>query len=120
VTRPLPLAILAILFMWLAANIDVVWMWVITGVALAALVGLIVAMRFKGMYVGPKTLVDDARLLGKRVARDRGGEADRIEASRVATELDRAQLEVGEADGDLDVSRDSSVAKGPSRNENNV
>ena len=77
-TRPLPLALLALLFMWLAANVDTMWMWLITVVCLAALVALIMAMRFRDMYRGPSSLRADFRSISRRLMRDEGGEADRI------------------------------------------
>tara|TARA_B100000378_G_scaffold16823_1_gene13456 strand:- start:6661 stop:7044 length:384 start_codon:yes stop_codon:yes gene_type:complete len=78
VTRPLPLAILALVFMWLATNVETVWIWVLNVVVLAALVALIIGMRFRDMYTGPKTLSDDVMSVSRRVMRDEGGEADRI------------------------------------------
>ena len=89
-TRPLPLAILALVFLWLAANVDTVWLWMITVVALAALVALVIAMRFRDMYTGPKTLGDDFRSITRKVMRDEGGEADRIEYMR---ELEENEVE---------------------------
>ena len=89
-TRPLPLAILALVFMWLAANVDTMWMWLITVVAVAALVALVIAMRFRDMYTGPKTLTDDIRFLSGRIIRDDGGEADRIAYMR---EIEEDEIE---------------------------
>jgi hypothetical protein len=81
-TRPLPLAMLALVFLWLATNVDTFWMWVIAIVAGALLVALIVAMRFQNMYKGPASLAEDLRRASRRVMRDEGGEADRVIASR--------------------------------------
>ena len=93
-TRPLPLAIFAIVFMWLAVNLSTFWMWIFVAVTFFALVGLIIAMRFMGMYVGPKTLADDFRRFSRRVADDEGGEADRIALLREmeAEEEDRQRI----------------------------
>ena len=77
-TRPLPLALLALVFMWLATNVETMWIWVLNVVFLAALVALIIGMRFRDMYTGPKTLSDDVMAVSRRVMRDEGGEADRI------------------------------------------
>lgn len=89
-TRPLPLALLALLFMWLAANVDTMWMWLITVACLAGLVALIMAMRFRDMYRGPSSLSDDFRNISRRVMRDEGGEADRI---AYLNELDESEEE---------------------------
>lgn len=83
---------LAILFLWLASNLDTMWMWLITVASLAALVGLIIAMRFRDMYTGPKILGDDIREFSHRVMRDDGGEADRVEYLRELDEREQRRL----------------------------
>jgi len=95
-TRPLPLAILALVFLWLATNVDTFWMWVIAIVAGALLVALIVAMRFQNMYKGPASLADDIRRVSRRVMRDEGGEADRVIASQERTDGEERRRVVGE------------------------
>lgn len=101
--------------MWLAANVDTMWMWLITVACLAGLVALIMAMRFRDMYRGPSSLSDDFRNISRRVMRDEGGEADRI---AYLNELDESEEErarlihgVGEYDDaeedDDDTRRDS-------------
>lgn len=81
-TRALPLALLALGFAWLAANVSALVMWVITGVAVVALIALMLAMYWKDMFVGPGTLADDVRLVGRKLVKDRGGEAERLRRER--------------------------------------
>tara|TARA_B100000700_G_C14484634_1_gene596747 strand:+ start:241 stop:609 length:369 start_codon:yes stop_codon:yes gene_type:complete len=92
-TRPLPLLCLFLFFLWLGVQIPSSWMWMIFVVALAGLVGLIIMMRYRGMYHGPNTLVDDFKTSSKAFLRDRNGEAERLEELRrkreAAAELDR-------------------------------
>lgn len=98
-TRPAPLAVMALLFLWMAANISTTMMWVITLIAVCCLVSLIIFMRFKSMFVGPSTLVDDARMIGRRISRDEGGEADKVEVQRKLYEInDPSDLDVDDSD----------------------
>lgn len=116
-TRPLPLALLALLFMWLAANVDTMWMWLITVVCLAGLVALIMAMRFRDMYRGPSSLSDDFRNMSRRVMRDEGGEADRIAYLNELDEREeeRARLIHGVDDYDDDEDDDDTRRDRPTR-----
>ena len=67
--------IILVIYMKLGATV----LWIMTGVAVACLIGLIVIMYRKDMYSGPASLVDDVRRMRDSVLRDEGGEADRVQ-----------------------------------------
>jgi len=81
-TRGWPLAVLAFVFVWLVANVSSAVLWGIAIFFAVAMIALMVIMSFHGKYVGPKTLVDDFRIAGRKVMRDAGGEGERAEERR--------------------------------------
>lgn len=111
-TRPLPLLCLFLFFLWLGVQIPSSWMWMIFVVALASLIGLIIMMRYRGMYHGPNTLVDDFKSSSKAFLRDRNGEAERLEELRrkreAAAELDRKTVD---DEDDVEQERRSAVVR---------
>lgn len=80
-TRGLPLGIMFLLFAWMAVNVSTTFMWIFTAVCVILLIVLICAMYWRDQYVSPKTLIEDVRIVGRKLTRDRGGEAERSESS---------------------------------------
>lgn len=80
-TRGLPLGLMFLLFAWMAVNVSTTFMWIFTAVCVLLLMALICAMYWRDQYVGPKTLIEDVKIVGRKLTRDRGGEAERAEAS---------------------------------------
>lgn len=77
--------VILVIYMKLGATV----LWIMTGVAILCLIGLIVIMYRKDMYSGPSTLVDDVRRMRDSVLRDEGGEAERVqERARYEDERD--------------------------------
>ena len=81
-TRPFPLLLLALVFIYLGIQLTVTQMWILVLVGFAILTALIIAMSYRNLYRGPKTLADDFRRSAKDFFEDRGGEADRLMAQR--------------------------------------
>lgn len=78
-SRGWPLALLAFVFIWLIANVSSVVLWGIAIFFIVATISLMIILYFQGKFIGPQTLVDDVRLVGRRIIRDEGGEAELAE-----------------------------------------
>ena len=104
-TRPVPLLLLALVFVYLGTQLSTTMMWIIVLVGFAILVGLIIAMSYRNMYRGPKTLADDIRQSSRDFFRDRDGEAERVMAERRAREIDDEIIDEISDDIDRDKSR---------------
>lgn len=83
-TRPLPLALLFFVMLVIFMKFGATFMWIVSAIAFLGLIGIIFLMYRRDMYVGPSTLVDDARRVRDRVIRDDGGEAERVQAEAIA------------------------------------
>lgn len=59
--RIAPLLGIIVLMVVIGAAIGTTLLWIIAGLSLAALVGLIVIMSRQGMVVGPRVLIDDVK-----------------------------------------------------------
>ncbi len=93
--RALPLIVLGLVFAWLAINVSTLVLWLIAGACVLALISLIMFMYWRDSFVGPRTLVDDAKRLSKRMGRSDDEEAPAFERVDLETALDQAF----EADG---------------------
>ena len=87
-TRAWPLGILFFVFIWLTANVESWLIWLIAGIFFVALIVLIFAMKSSGNFVGPSTLIDDMKYVGKRFASSDDEEIAIREAERTAEERD--------------------------------
>jgi hypothetical protein len=68
--RAWPLGILFLIFIYLGANVSSMWLWVITGVSVFLLFALMFIMFQRGKFIGPSTLIDDARFIKNRFIMD--------------------------------------------------
>ena len=84
-TRPFSLGLLFFIMLIIYMKLGSMFMWILSAVAFAALITIVVLMYRRDMYVGPSTLVDDVRRVRDRMTRDEGGEADRVQAEAIAT-----------------------------------
>ena len=81
---------------WLVVNVSASTLWIISGASLLALAVLVAAMYWKDCFVGPGTLIDDARAVKERLtssSEEVDGNADERE------DLEFAIDEAFEADG---------------------
>lgn len=88
--------VILVIYMKLGATV----LWIMTGVAILCLIGLIVIMYRKDMYSGPSTLVDDVRRMRDSVLRDEGGEAERVQ-ERTRYEDERDAGDAGDQNADI-------------------
>ena len=89
--------VILVIYMKLGATV----LWIMTGVAVLCLIGLIVIMYRKDMYSGPATLVDDVRRMRDSVLRDEGGEAERVQ-ERARYEDDRDASDASDENANQD------------------
>lgn len=99
--RALPIVLLGLFFAWLALNVSTLVLWLIAGASLLALIALIMIMYWKDSFVGPHTLVDDAKRLSKSISRTRESEDDRedLDSELPREDIEEALGRAFEADG---------------------
>ena len=85
-TRAWPLGILFFVFIWLTANVESWLIWLIAGIFFVALIVLIFAMKSSGNFVGPSTLIDDMKYVGKRMVSSDDEDIAIREAERTAAD----------------------------------
>lgn len=79
--RGWPIGLLFLFFLYLGANVSSTWLWVITGLAVVLLLGLMFIMYQRGQFVGPGTLVDDARSIRDRFISDDDEDVEIVEVA---------------------------------------
>lgn len=87
-TRPVPLFVLLFFLIWLSTQIGTTGMWILCVVFFAALIALIIVLRYKDMFVGPKTIADEFTEATERFLRDERGETGRLERRRIEREME--------------------------------
>lgn len=89
--RAWPIALLALVFLYLGANVSSAVLWSITGVAVLMLIGLMFFMWQRGQFIGPGTLVDDVRSMRDRFIEDDDEDVEIVEVAvrrRRAADID--------------------------------
>ena len=93
--RALPLIVIGLLFAWLGLNVSTLVLWLIAGACLLALIALILFMYWKDCFVGPRTLLEDAKRLSRRTGSEDLEEVEVFAREDLEDALDKAF----EADG---------------------